>query len=140
MLQIVAEPLRTDALVVVIEEGADREAEGCVRIARRRLQEKEDAEDVGDEDERGEAADDVEVAVAVVSDDVAQQLFEAADHELEHLLEVAGIFAADAAGHQRKDDRADEQNHQRHDDVIGDVPGERVLHAVPQRVDRCVKY
>ena len=65
---------------------------------------KKSAEDVRDEDEDREAADDVEVAVAFVADDVAQQVLESADHELEHLLEVAGILAADLPRHQRKDD------------------------------------
>jgi hypothetical protein len=135
----VKKPLPPDALDVVVEEGGEGEGEGRVRIAGRRLQEVEDAEDVRQEDEHRERADDRQVALAGVPDDVVQHAFQAADDHLHEVLQRAGVVAVDTPRGGDEQHRADEQHQQGHDDVIGDVPGETVLHAVPQRVHRLVE-
>src|SRR5205823_2485575 len=93
---------------------------------RRRLQEIEQSEDVGDEDEYGEGGDDGEVALAAVADDVVQQTFQPADDHLQEVLQRTGIVAADPARAGNAEDGADEQHQQGHDDVIGHVESERV--------------
>src|ERR1051325_184538 len=138
VLEVVEETLVLDAAVVVIEERGDGEGEGGVHVARGRLEEEEDAEDVAHEDEHGEGADDVEELVAVVADDVVQQILQAADDHLQELLRAARIVAAQAPRDQGKGDAGDDEHEQGHDDVVGHVDPERVTPDVP--VERLEEY
>src|SRR3954447_182455 len=139
VLEVVPQSLPANAFRVEVEERGERQRERRVDVARRRLQEEEESEDVRDEDEHHEAADDVEVAVSVMSDDVVQQVFDAADDHLQDVLKRTGIVAADVARRERKNDRRDHQDQQRHDHVVRNVPRPTMLHAVPERVYRTVE-
>src|SRR6202030_178787 len=101
------EALLSNPLIIEVEEGRYRQSERRVRIARRRLQEVEQAEDIRQEDEDRERADDVEVLIAVVADDVVQKVLEAADGDLQDVLERTRVVATEPARCQRKQDRGD---------------------------------
>src|ERR1051325_1426101 len=93
VLEVMPHSLRPDSLIVEVEERGDRQRERRVRIARRRLQEVEEAEDVGDEDEHREGCDHPDEALAPVADDVVHHVPQADDEELEGLLQRAGVVA-----------------------------------------------
>src|SRR5260221_38384 len=102
VLEVVDRSLGPEALHVVVEERADGQAEGRVGVAGRRLQEEEQPEHVREEDEAGEAADDVEVfRRGAVPDDVVDEVLQRGDRHLEDVLERSRVVTADAARSQR---------------------------------------
>ena len=125
MLQIVAEADGLNAHDVVVQERGQTETERRIRVAGRGLQEKDQAENVRDKDERRKAPDDVEVfASRAVADDVFEQALEPAHDHLQEMLELARVVLAEALRGQREHDAADQQHQKGHDHVIGNVEPE----------------
>jgi hypothetical protein len=121
----VGETVRLEPAIVVVEERGDREREGGVRVLGRRLEEEEQAAQVGDEDEDRQAADERQVAARrTVADDVLQQVADALDQELHHLLDLARLLLLQGEA-QRDEDRSDHQHHEeRHGHVVRHLVGE----------------
>ena len=123
----VAQPVTAQAEQVVQNAGRNREREGHVHVLRRWLQEEQRPGQVAHEDEEGERGDQGQVPRAPLADRLLKQVAHPRQHQLDELLQLAGIVLPQAPrdGHtEHRDDSEDEQGHHH---VIRHVVGQALL-------------
>ncbi len=116
----VAEAVHADAVVVVVEEGDEREAEGDDGVGGGRLEAGDEAHEVAEQDEEDEHGEVGGEALVAVADDAFALLADELAGELGEVLDGAGLLdrEADADGDEVKQEQDEED--ELHAEGVGD--------------------
>src|SRR6266478_7414410 len=124
MFQVSADSVMSDALPIEIGEGNDRASQGHADRAGWSLEKRKSTEEVGQQNEKGNAAHNRNVPLPVVSGVLFQNIIDAKtqgilEKELGDLLRGAWALHGETRANPKREQRADQEHQQAHHHVFG---------------------